>query len=348
MCRKSCGSKMENRLSGNQSLIREIKQLEERIPPVSDKALIDLVNGFDVSRDILRYRKRRKFWDWLFDQCSRDEEKRQLLFDENMLVGQENMTKLVMELTDSLRISHVAVEITQQSLLEARQAIRIHSQELRMIQEQIEKIVSYLDNHEERLRHIELKLTVKEDFERIITAWMSNQTYVGLPWIMQVMLLAREVFSSSVVLYELGTGNKKTYRDQLSGNIFANSKRGLPERKNVFGLADEIEEACFMMGQNDLALLDSLLDIRSIAPKRLLDLPHTFIIGTALESALIPAEIRPAKVGRYALEICRQQLVRIDRTTNAEDLVNAIIHETANDCLAIMSARKETLANHGQ
>ena len=161
---------------------------------------------------------------------------------------------------------------------------------------------------------------------------------------MQIMLLTREMFSSSLALYELETGDRKTYRDKLCGNIFANSKRSLPERKDVFSLADEIDEAFSMIGKDDLSLSNSLLDIRSIAPKRLMELPHTFMIGTALETAILPSEIRPRKIGEFAFEVCLQQLPGIYRTSNAENFVKAVINETADDCLRIMSVRKETLA----
>ncbi len=38
-----------------------LSQLQNRIPTVSDKALINLVNGIQVSKDMIRYRKNRGF-----------------------------------------------------------------------------------------------------------------------------------------------------------------------------------------------------------------------------------------------------------------------------------------------
>ena len=116
----------------------------------------------------------------------------------------------------------------------------------------------------------------------------------------------------------------------------------------MLSLADEIDDACSIMQKDDVSLSNSLLDIRSIAPKRLIELPHTFMIGTALETAILPREIRPSKVGEFAFEICQQQLPGIYRTSNAENFVKAVINETSDDCLRIMSARKETFANDGR
>lgn len=41
---------------------RRLEKLQRRVPVVGDKALIDLINGIQVSKDIIRYRKRRGFF----------------------------------------------------------------------------------------------------------------------------------------------------------------------------------------------------------------------------------------------------------------------------------------------
>lgn len=41
---------------------RRLEELQRRVPIVGDKALIDLVNGIQVSKDLIRYRKNRGFF----------------------------------------------------------------------------------------------------------------------------------------------------------------------------------------------------------------------------------------------------------------------------------------------
>lgn len=81
-----------------------IEQIEKRIPPVSDKALIDLVNGIQVNQNILSYRKSRGFFGQLQDNLTRSDRARQLLLDGNLIVGQQTLHNWVLELTDSLQM----------------------------------------------------------------------------------------------------------------------------------------------------------------------------------------------------------------------------------------------------
>ncbi len=46
---------------------RHLEELQRRVPVVGDKALIDLVNGIQVSKDLIRYRKNRGFFGQLLD-----------------------------------------------------------------------------------------------------------------------------------------------------------------------------------------------------------------------------------------------------------------------------------------
>jgi hypothetical protein len=112
-----------------------LEELQRRVPVVGDKALIDLVNGIQVSKDLIHYRKNRGFFGQLLDtldgsdalRASFASRKRQLLLDDNLIAGQEALHQWGLELSDSLRVSQVALEVTQQSLLEARDAIRRNS-----------------------------------------------------------------------------------------------------------------------------------------------------------------------------------------------------------------------------
>jgi uncharacterized coiled-coil protein SlyX len=198
---------------------RHLEQLQRRVPVVGDKALINLINGIHVSKDLIRYRKQRGFFGQLIDTLDRSDRKRQILLDGNLIAGQEALSQWVLELSDSLRISQVALEVTQQSLLEARDAIRSQKQRLQIQEEALltlgkrmdqlaQHVGTRLNQLEARVRKLEVRVAANEDLDQIVTAWAAEQTYTQLPWAVQVALLAREVFSSSVATYELETGDK--------------------------------------------------------------------------------------------------------------------------------------------
>ncbi|MFQ4142410.1 diguanylate cyclase regulator RdcB family protein [Chlorogloeopsis sp. ULAP02] len=322
-----------------------LEELQRQVPVVGDKALIDLINGIQVSKDIIRYRKNRSWFGQLFDKVDGSDNKRRLLLDGNFIAGQEALYKWVLELTDSLRISQVALEVTQNSLLEARDAIRNQKQRLQKQEEALfelsnqlnqlaEQVSIRLNNLEARMRQLEVRVAAHEDLDHIVTAWAAGQTYTKLPWAVQVALLAREVFSSSVVMYELETGDTKRYRQLLVNKIIAISKQ-LPN--NFFSLSDLLDQSWLAMTKDNQELIAALLEIRSVPQQRLVNTPHLFVIGTTLELATLPTEARPSKPAQSALELCRAQIDTISRTTDAREFITAVVEETANDCISIIA-----------
>ncbi len=333
---------------------RRLQELQRQVPIVGDRALIDLVNGIQVSKDIIRFRKNRGFFGQLLDTLDGSNQQRQLLLDGNLLAGQEALYQWVLEITDSLRISQVALEITQQSLLEARAAIR-HQKERLQNQEtaflRLIEVVSNLErevNHridllEARVRNLEIRVAANEDLDRIITAWTAAQTYNNLPWVFQVALLTREAFTSSVAIYELATGDLNKFRNLLVNKILSHS-HSIP--KSFFGFADLLDRSCAEMKANDSFARDrfslqelttALLEVRSIPLQRLQNTPVLFTIGTSLELAILPENAKPSKIGECAIALCCSQIYPIYRTTDARELVTAIVTETANDCLETLS-----------
>ena len=323
---------------------RRLEELQRRVPVVGDKALIDLLNGVQVSGDIIRYRKRRGFFGQLIDTLDGSDRQRQLLLDGNLLAGQEALCSWVLELSDSLRISQVALEVTQNSLLEARDAIRNQKQRLQKQEEallQLSHHLNQLAQHvgarlnelEAQIHQLEVRVAANEDLDWIVTAWAAGQTYTQMPWAVQIALLAREVFSSSVAMYELETGDKERFRQLLVNKILATSKQ-LPQ--SFFGLGDLLDQSWAAMAKDDRELASGLLDIRLVPPQRLVNTPHLFVIGTTLELATLPEEARPSKPAQSAIALCRTQIDFISRTTNAREFVSAVIEETANDCLAMI------------
>lgn len=334
------------------SLTIYLEQLQDRVPIVSDKAIVDLVNGIQVSQHIFGYRNNRGWFGNLIDKLDGSDDKRRLILDDNLITGQEALYNLVKELVDKLQISQATLIVTQNSLMEARDAIRnlkqgaqIQEEALLQLNDQLyslaQKVGVHLSNHETRIRRLEVQVAAREDFNRIVKAWVAQTTYTQLPWTMQVALLAREVFSSSVVMYELETNDTK-YRQDLVNEILAYSKQ-LPSNQlpsSVDSLGDLLDRSWKEIKNNDdLELLAGLLEVRSVPMQRLVNTPHLFVIGTTLELAKLPEpeEARPLKPGRSAIAICRDQIDIIDRTTDPKKFVTSVVEETANDCLAMIS-----------
>lgn len=335
---------MNSTSSTSGQAVQHLRDLQQRIPIVGDKALIDLVNGLDVSRDVIRYRKGRSFLRCLADKLGGKDEKLQNLLDCNLVAGQAALHQWVLELCDSLRISQVALQVTQESLLEARNAIRrqharIQAQEskLQALYQHLElislQIQTRFDQLEERISRVELRIAAKDDLDTILSAWLAKQTYRELPWAVQVPLLLREVFSSAVIAYELQSDDTMLFRDLLTNRI-VEASRQMPQ--NFFGLSDLLEQTWISTPENDRDLVAQLLEVRSIPQHRLQKIPYLFTIGTTLELATLDVDARPAKPGKCAIELCRRQVDDIPSITDTRKFVEKLVQETANDCLTTM------------
>lgn len=319
-----------------------IQQIEKRIPPVSDKALIDLVNGIQVNQNIISYRKSRGFVGQLLDNLTGKDRDRQLILDGNIIAGQQTLHNWVLELTDSLRISQLGLQVTQKSLLEARNAIRVNKNRLQDreraiidLARQLDRLAKQVDCRfkaiEARIHQLEIKLAANEDLDSIISAWEANRTYYKLPWLIQIVLLVKEIFSSAVIIYELKTQDTEKYRQLIIDKILA---RSIPISQNFFSLAEFLNLSSQQLTSNDLALCAGLLETRSLSLDRLDRAPLLFSLGTTLELAQLPPEAQPKQIGRSAIALCRQQINYLPRQMDTRELVSTIVNEIANDLLS--------------
>lgn len=315
-----------------------LEDLQRRVPVVGDKALIDLVNGIQVNRDLIRYRKNRGFFGQLLDTLAGSDRQRQLLLDGNLIAGQDALHQWVLELTDSLQMSQVALQITQQSLLEARAAIRSQRQDLVALNQQLNQLAQALGTRlstlETRVHKLEVRAAANEDLDRIFTAWSAQQTYTGLPWLLQVVFLIRELCSSSILLYELESDDSVQFRNRCINKILAESKH-IPDR--FFSLTDLLDETWRSTLGDDRSLATGLLETHTLSRQRLQNMPYLYTISTTFELVALPAAARPAKPAECAIELCRTQIESIPFGTDKKELITLIVKETAQDYLAIMT-----------
>jgi hypothetical protein len=330
--------------------MEKLEILERRVPIIGDKALINLVNGIQVNYDLIRYQKQQGFFGKIFDQLAGADTGRRLLLDGNLIAGQQTLYDWILDLTDSLRISQVALEITQNSLLEARQAIRkqkevaiSHQKDISILDEKLNqlahRIEGKIDKIEDRILSLELGAAAQRDFECIVTAWEAKQTYRDLPWVVQVFMLVKEVFSSSVAIYELRTQDILTYRKQLVNRILVKSE--ITDAK-FFSVSDLLDSAWQQISnRNDLDLSLGLLETHTLPYSRRQSLPLLFTVATTLELAALDEEIRPSQPGRCAVELCRAQIQKIDYTTTTHDFITQVTYESANDSLLSIANYKK-------
>ncbi|NEO44932.1 MAG: hypothetical protein F6K55_12660 [Moorea sp. SIO4A3] len=291
----------------------------------------------------------------MWDLLTGSDSQRQSLLGENLVAGQNTLYQWALELTSSQYISQVALAVTQEKLLEAREAIRRQQQRLNIQHQELETFCKNLAQHvDSRFRELNAEIhkikvsdTADREFNRIVDAWEAKTNYRNLPWVVQVAFLARQVFSGAVASYELKSNDKKLYREWFVNRVVKSPRsQEIPDPHitphNPFcSLADLLDKTRSDMADNGrtLEFAAALLEVRSVPRERLLKTPLLFTIATTLELAALPPEARPPKPADCAIGLCRAHIQPIDKTTDRRQFVETIVQETANDCMAIMATR---------
>ena len=329
----------------NTDIKQRLTDFQRQVPIVADKALVDLVNGIQVTGEIIRFRKRLGVIGQMVETVTGKSAQSDLLVYSNLNVGQQSLAQWILELTDSLSISQLALRRTQESLIKALDAIRVHEHRLkqqssqslalaREIEELSSRVNSRLNEFDQRLQSLEFRVSAAEDFDRIVSTWIAGQTYQNLPWAVQVVFLAREVFSSYVTLYEFRSGDTKHFRNLLLQRMLVQST-AIPD--TWFNLAELLDRTWNEMLSPDRSLVADLLEIRSWPLMRALDAPLLFALATTFEIASLPAGLLPPSPAKCAIEICRTRITQgITNTTDKKEFMRTVIAEVAEDCLRVM------------
>ena len=314
-------------------LYGRIQNLQQQVPIVSDKALVDLVNGIQINQDIISFRQTRNFIGRLFDEITGKDRSRQILVESNLNSGILSLHQLILALSDNLRISDVALEITQAKLLEVRNTIRKHRQEIDLLNQLNTHLQTQLDDHEQRIQHLEkriYRIEVIQKIDVIIAAWLSGRTYQGFYWIVQIVFVTREIVDFALSDYESMTGDISLRSKIIDQLIIASGQKTLDKS---IPLTDLLNLACQETETDKCLLAQALLEVRSLSPLRLSSMPYLFIIGTTFELATLTEKYRPTDPAKIAFELCCRDYSLIHPITGKKELIEQIVHETASDRL---------------
>lgn len=324
--------------------IQKLQELEQNIPIISDKALIDLVNGIHVNRDVIQFRKNNGVFSYLLSLLSGNEQKRQSLVFENFLSGQIALTEWVTEITNSLNISQIALIKTQEKLIETKRLIFATEKNYQDLNNSLAHLNIYINERfisiDKRLQALEIAIAASESLDQIVGAWKAKKTYGNFPWLLQVYFLVLEVYSSPVVNYEIQTGNTSKFRDYLTNVILEKTQEQFTQP--FFKYSDLLSNTVIEIGKEELILAALLLDIRRMNFNSLQNMPYVFSLGNALEIKTLSKSLQPKDVGATALELSRlntdNQALKI--VIDWEILIRNLIEELANQSLIILGSKK--------
>jgi NTE family protein len=328
---------MNNNLSKKNSIESlYFKQLEERIPIVSDQILIDLVNGFQISEEMLLFRERRGILGKLIDITGEQDRLRQLRTDKLLIKGQQFLTDLLVELNNSLTFSYFTLQVTRNKL-----------KEIKVVNSKFEEKLEKLDLRLERLE-------INQEIDLIVDAWSARRIYTNLPWVIQIAMLSRGVCSNFLSNYELKTGDKKyrqAFVDKLiiaTGNHTDQSIKEL-NPDDCLSLTQLLSSCNNISSENNQGISDIEVAAQILDSDPFLTLgtdinpniPYLMTIGKTLNLLSLSKNVRPDNLVKGAIQICRNQgNFNLYNVKSLRNFVAHIVNETADSHLSLLTVIK--------
>ncbi|WYL95119.1 MAG: diguanylate cyclase regulator RdcB family protein [Gloeotrichia echinulata IR180] len=328
----------------------ELQRKESEIPIITDKILVDLVNSIQVNDDLISFRQKRGLFGQFFDNLTGADRKRQLATDKNVNIAMQSLHSWVLDIANNLNVSNNAIITIEEKLIETRQAIRNHRQDINLLQEAIQSqqqqinlltdIVNQLQyrvgDHEHRILKLEQRVyrtEVQHRIEDAIATWQSKRTYQGFHWAIQVAFVTREIVDYALGDYErlITKDQDKQLRQSISNRILATDNT-IPD--NSFSLTELLNLSYSETSPDNRELAGYLLEVESISEQRLGKMPYLFTLGKTLELAQQQPHQDPAKA---AFELCRcYPNAMIYPATSKREFVERIVNETASDRLNLI------------
>lgn len=317
----------------------ELQKKESEIPIITDKILVDLVNSIQVNDDLISFRQKRGLFGQFFDSLTGADRKRQLAIDKNVNIAMQSFHDLVLDISNNLNVSNNAISDINEKLIETRQAIRNHRQEINLLTDIVNQLQYKVEDHEHRILKLEQRVyrtEVQHRIEDAIAAWQSKRTYQGFHWAIQVAFVTREIVDYALGDYErlITKDQDKQLRQSISDRILATDNT-IPD--NHFPLTNLLNLSYSETSPDNQELAGYLLEVESISEQRIAKTPYLFTLGKTLELATQQPHQDPAKA---AFELCRRYPnAWIYHETSKREFVERIVNETASDSEALRRNR---------
>ncbi|HLU73466.1 MAG TPA: hypothetical protein VKZ82_14845 [Nonomuraea sp.] len=314
----------------------DVRRMARRLPGVTDRTLLELVNGLGVARGVAADSAELGVIGRLVAELTGRRHKAQLLIFQSLINGQLALTDLATEsnrrsaVTD-LALARVADHLRQ--VKETAAATRIAQQRLSFEVSELTVLVGeYIQVCDERFRELEdwrasIDLKLAADDFLADTVARADAAYAGVPWPYQAILMARHLASGSCGRWDALRTNE-TYRTRVTEAIFGvlGEVHAAPDRGVTFvAVLDDSWRRLHSADQR--WLMAELLDA-GLRPELALDRkPLTSIAALTMELASLPEESRPEQPARTALELNRRRAGWIDGGATRKRFVELVVAE---------------------
>ena len=148
----------------------DLQRKESEIPIISDKILTDIVNLIQVNDDLISFRQKQGLFGQFLDSLTGADRNRQIAIDRNVNIAMESLHSWVLDIANNLNVSNNAIVTIEEKLIETRQTIRNHRQEINLLTDIVNQLQSRVENHDHRILSLEQRADRKDVEIKIIVS----------------------------------------------------------------------------------------------------------------------------------------------------------------------------------
>ena len=172
----------------DESLVTEL----ENVPQLSERVLLDLVNGLEVSGEQLRFREQQSLVDCFVGWLDGSSRRRDQLIDEQHQRSIETLSASVIALMRFGRITAEGLAKVSDALAKTRAHVCKLTKLAADTQQQLERLELKLDGQTRELRERVSEIKTENDARHAVSAtmeaWEAGRIYVGYPPAIQAFL----------------------------------------------------------------------------------------------------------------------------------------------------------------
>ncbi|MFC1437328.1 hypothetical protein ABUW04_03570 [Streptacidiphilus sp. N1-10] len=322
----------------------DVSRIAQELPPIADRALLELANSLVVADDLNSFRREQSAIGGIVARITGSDRKRALLTERALTDGQRALVSWLTEVSGHVTVTDLAVAEVARHVQETRRRIdrtadRAAAQlgelaeVVAMIAEACEERIGSLDARVSALEEAQLMLQLRLDadtaFELALERWSAGRTYPGLPWILQIVLLAGEIAQGPAGRYARLSGTD-TVSDRLVHRILASPRSAAVLERPGIVITRMIDDDC--RDAPDAGRLRLVAEILGaglqpgLAPEQG---PLVSMVADATELWTRPDSERPPEPAAAARELAIRRPGWVPRTSDPYSLVERVVREQA-------------------
>ena len=274
-----------------------LKSEFKNVPELSEKMLVDLINGLEVSSGQIKYRDQQDGFSRFIGFCDGSNRRRDSIISMQHQHSLENLTSWAIELTRDGRHTTETLMSVINTLNDVRKTLNdtiMFSVENRHIIEHQENKLQTLSNYisnkistlESEVRRVEIKTDAHLHLTSVTEGWKSGRLFYGYPLIVQTCLVLHELYHGHQAGHILFSEKKyiKTVIDttvnvlyghfNIKNNTYHSIRNWLKEYNNSWeSISNNIETplrkevTCYLFGNNENKPIQKLLSDYTLSSK---------------------------------------------------------------------------------